>query len=385
MTTYDDLINALLAYGATDATKNASQQHRRAVQLAYQSLVTLHPWNYYWTLGRITTSAPYSTGTVAVTAATRTVTLTDGTWPTWAASGYIRINDTSYTVATRVSSTVLTLAADTSPADDVAAGTAYQLIRDRYPLPTDFVASDEPAIGLNGEPIEYTHARTWATVGRWQGVGRPTCFAYTGSPTAMGQLQIVLGPAPDAAYPIDFVYRRKPRAMIFDGAAVGTVSVAANGVAVTGSGTAFKAAMVGSVLRLGSNSKTPPTGLGGLAPRAHEATITAVASETSLTIDSGPADAADRVAFTVSDPADVDEVAMTELLYRECERHWRTVSRSAGGPLSTLKAEETEYRLALQRAMEADNRYRGRRASLRARRGYDSPHITYPSGVAGED
>jgi hypothetical protein len=374
MTTYSDLIEHLLAYGATDATRAASGQHLRAVQMAYQVMPTRHSWNYYWTLGRVTTSAPYSTGTVAFDltggANERQLTLTDGVWPAWAASGYVVISEVAYTVATRVSDTILTLAEASSPAADVAADTAYQLLRDSYPLPTDFVASDEPVLGTNGEPVEYRHARGWATRDRWARTGRPTCFAYTGSPTRTGQLQIVFGPPPDAAYAVDFVYRRKPRPLVFDGPQTGLASVAADGVTVTGSGTAFRAAMVGSVLRLGVNNKVRPTGLGGLNPRAHEAVITAVASATSLTVDDGPAEAASQVMFTVSDPADVDEVAMLEFLFRECEQQWRAVSRSSGGPLTTAKAEQQEYSMALTRAMEADGtRYGGRRAALRDRLG----------------
>jgi hypothetical protein len=388
MLTYDDLIAHLLAYGAQDATQAASAQHRRAVQAAYNLLPTLHPWNYYWTLGRVTTSAPYSTGTVAFDltggANERQLTLTDGVWPTWAALGYVRIDSTTYQVATRVSDTIVTLAETSSPAADIASGTSFEIMRDTYPLPSDFVAGDEPTVGTDGHPLEYRHARTWATDGRFRTTSRPRWFSYVGSPTARGRLQLVVSPPPDDAYPIDFVYRRSARLLVFDGPQVGLASVAAAGTTVTGSQTAFRSAMIGSVIRFGTDSKTRPTGLGGLNPRAHEAYITDVASATSLTIDEGPTDAVTSAAFTISDPCDVDEVATVEFLLRECERQWRAISRSSGGPMTTSKAEQEEYKLALTRARENDSRYSGRRASMRSRGGY-RPDPSYPEGVAGED
>lgn len=388
MTTYQDLIYHLLAYGGTDATKAASQQHARAVQIAYNAMPTRHAWNYYWTLGRITTSAPYSTGTVEFDltggATERRLTLTGGTWPTWAGGGYVSIGGSTYQAERRVSSTVLTLAESSSPDGDLAAGTAYTLIRDTYPLPADFVAGDEPTVGTDGSPLEFRHIRYWTTDSRWRATGRPTCFGYAGSPTARGQLQLVLSPAPDAAWPIDFVYRRKARPLVFDGAVDGLVSVSAAGTTVTGHNTAFRAAMVGSILRLGANNQVAPTGLGGLSPYTHEATITAVNGASSLEIDVGPAEAADQVKFTVSDPVDVDEVAMVEFLIAECEIQWRKLSRSSGGPLSTAKAEQTEYQMAFTRARENDNRYAGRRAALRGRRTPGTDPV-YPLGVAGED
>ena len=114
--------------------------------------------------------------------------------------------------------------------------------------------------------------------------------------------------------------------------------------------------------------------------REHEATITAVASTTSLTIDTAPADALDKVKYVVTDPADIDEGGMMEYLYRECEQQWRTISRSSGGPMSTAGAERREYELAFTRAREADSKYSGRRAALRDRRTSIPWGVSYQTG-----
>lgn len=385
--TYQDLLDHALAYAATDATGAATRQHRAAAQAAYNALAIRHGWNYYWTLGRINTDAPYSTGTVEFDltggATERRLTLTGGTWPTWAALGYVSLNDGTYGVERRVSSTVLTLAAASSPSEDIAAGSSYSIIRDTYPLPSDFVAMDDVVAGTSGEPVEYIHPRRWATDARHITPSQPRCISLVGSSTTNGALMAVFAPSPDRVYPVDFTYRRRPRPILFEGPMTGLVTVAANGTTVTGEGTAFRAAMVGSILRLGYDNKNRPTGLAGGTPRAHEAVITAYTSPTSVEIDTGPAEAADRVTFAVTDPCDIDEVGMTEYLLRELEMQWRAVSRSSGGPLSTAGAEKIEYDRTFTRAMEADNRHIGRKAALRSRAGgINDPY--YPLGVAGE-
>ena len=384
MTTYQDLIEHLLSYGGTDATRAASQQHRRAVQLAYGSIATRHQWGYFWTLGRVVTSAPYTVGTIAFDltggANERQLTLTDGTWPSWAAQGVVRVADAHYQVATRVSDTILTLAADNSPADDINAGTTYQLVRDSYQLPLEFLGGDEAVIGQGSIALEYRHPREWATERRFPGLGVPAWFSYIGDPARRSGMRLVLSPGPDATYTIDFLYRRLPRPLVYDGPADGLASVAASGTTVTGTNTAFKRAMIGSVIRFARTNKTDPTGLGGLNPREHEATITAVASTTSLTIDTAPADALDKVKYVVTDPADIDEGGMMEYLYRECEQQWRTISRSSGGPMSTAGAERREYELAFTRAREADSKYSGRRAALRDRRTSIPWGVSYQTG-----
>lgn len=92
-----------------------------------------HSWSFLRRNATITLQAPYSTGTVAV--ASGVVTLTTGTWPSWAADGQLEIDGTDYEVSTRDSGTQLTLV-DTSL--NVTAGETYTLHKDDYDLPDDF-------------------------------------------------------------------------------------------------------------------------------------------------------------------------------------------------------------------------------------------------------
>ena len=101
-----------------------------------------HDWSFLYKQDSISTEAPYSTGTIAFdyTGGTHElqVTLSGGTWPSWAIEGEIEISGTDYGVATRVSDTVILLASNNNPGEDVAASTSYSLHKDDYDLPDDF-------------------------------------------------------------------------------------------------------------------------------------------------------------------------------------------------------------------------------------------------------
>jgi hypothetical protein len=96
---------------------------------------TAHDWSFFRPLVDVTTTAPYATGTVTVSAGV--VTLTGGTFPSWAADGFLYVNGKSYAVATRTSGTVLTIG-DSSLA--IATGVTYQLGRPEVPMPAEFDA-----------------------------------------------------------------------------------------------------------------------------------------------------------------------------------------------------------------------------------------------------
>jgi hypothetical protein len=96
-----------------------------------------YKWSFLTPFASLELSIPYATGTVGI--ASGVVTLTSGTWPTWAAQGDLWIEDNDemrrYSVNTRDSNTQITLD-DTSVA--VTAGETYSLKRHSYNLPSDF-------------------------------------------------------------------------------------------------------------------------------------------------------------------------------------------------------------------------------------------------------
>ncbi|HUR52922.1 MAG TPA: hypothetical protein VMZ71_02240 [Gemmataceae bacterium] len=383
MLTYADLLDHVLAYAGTDAGASASTRHRAAVQAAMKCIPGKHDWAYLWALGRVTTSEPYSTGTVEFDYTgglyERMLTLTTGTWPDWAASGYVVIADVPYAVDERKSATVLTLTSAMNPGADVAAGTTYEIRRDQYALPTDFVALDEVVLNEIGSVLAYTHPREWSSQRRVNtGPGQPCSFSLIGASNSPGGMRMVLTPAPDAVYYIDFLYRRQPRQMVFADTHIGTASGADASSTITGSGTAFLSSHVGSIIRLGADNQDTPTGPRGNNPALYEGTITAYTSANSISVSPPLTQAFDAVKYQISDPADIEEVGMSEYLLRECERQFRLLSR-----MKPTVEEERAHALGFTQALEADSRFSGREAVKRhqsRRSGFDHYPISFLGG-----
>jgi hypothetical protein len=104
-----------------------------------QRVYAFHDWSFFRPVVDITTTAPYATGTIAVSSGV--VTLTGGSFPSWAADGVLHINGISYPVASRTSSSVVTIS---NTSLTVAAGTSYKIGRPEVPMPAEFqsVAND---------------------------------------------------------------------------------------------------------------------------------------------------------------------------------------------------------------------------------------------------
>jgi hypothetical protein len=118
---------------------------------------TAHSWSFFRPVKEITTTAPYSTGTITV--ASGVVTLSGGTFPSWAAVGVLKIDNDYYDVDTRDGDTQITLE-DTSVAQATAA--TYELGRPEYDLPTTFEAIEgdltyEPGQSDFYPPIRQKH------------------------------------------------------------------------------------------------------------------------------------------------------------------------------------------------------------------------------------
>lgn len=100
-----------------------------------------HLWSFLQPRLSVLFNAPYDTGTVAI--ASGIVTLTGGTWPSWAADGYLVVDGVGYTVASRTSNSVIVLD-DTTVT--VSSGAEYTLQQWQYTLPDDFGGFVEPTL-----------------------------------------------------------------------------------------------------------------------------------------------------------------------------------------------------------------------------------------------
>lgn len=354
--TYKDAVDHALDYLGASVSNEAARDARRAILAAYREIGNIHRWSYFYQRGRIATVAPYSTGTVAYdhTGGTyeRQLTLSSGSWPSWATFGVVVISNIAYEVAERKSSSVLTLSATSNPGDDVAAGTTYSIYRDTYPLPTDLVAIDEVINVGQILSMAYEHPRGWLNRQRiTQSPASPFMYTVAGDQNYFGTLALKLFPAPDQVYQLDFLYQRRPRPLGLDEYSTGTVTVTANDQTVTGSGTTFTSSMVGSVIRLSDDATNKPTGVIGSEPPAAERVIMAYTSATALTVDTAFEDSLSGVKFLISPPLDLEEGAMLTAFWRCVEKELAVIRK-----MKDRDAIYGLYRQALLEAMEADSR-----------------------------
>ena len=119
----------------------------------------------------------YSTGTVTVTAGV--VTLSGGTWPAAAASGYLVVNGLQYVVSTRDNDTQLTL---TDVSVTAAAGSIYQLwIAFAVTVTSSYVFSLTASDGTSGETYDGGGTVSFANTFKLKKIKNNTRVAITGA------------------------------------------------------------------------------------------------------------------------------------------------------------------------------------------------------------
>lgn len=330
--TYHDLVESLVVQSFGGALDAEQRDIRTAVHRAYDELTTIRDWNYYSTHGRIVTDEPYSTGTV--TTSGTTATLTGGTWPSWAANGHLQIADTICPVASRTSDSVIVLSL--APAEAVT-GVTYTLYRVDYVLPTDFKNLDTPSAVNTWSSGVYISPDEAMKLERLSlSSGGPYHWTILKDASTNGWSMRLYG-YPSGIETIDFIYRRTARALRFSGheanSRVGTIS--RTGTAITGSSTAFTAAMVGSILRVGDTTNYPGS-IESLTPWVEESVITARSSATAITTqDSGTIASSTR--YIVTDPIDVAPHMHTVM--DSCAKYW----------LAKIRGQDTEKLFAFYR------------------------------------
>lgn len=211
--------------GWGDDYDNAStDQQTKVTQIVndgYREFLNAYNWSFLRPRAELTLTAPYTTGTIAISSGV--VTLTGGTFPAWAAQGRISVSGGTYEVDTRDSNTQVTLE-DTSVT--VSSGATYTLSRVTYDLPTDF-AEFGPGPLVN-------ESENWTCVRHIQRVSESTIRMqndygqYTSYPRMVAhfykeiadntsdeyQQQVAeFYPPADQAYVISYTYIRNPSAL----------------------------------------------------------------------------------------------------------------------------------------------------------------------------
>lgn len=341
--TYFDQVESLIvsSYGGP---QDAEQRDiRTAIHRAYDELTTIRDWAYYHVHGRIVLQAPYDTG--AITSSGATVTLAGGTWPSWAATGaYLKIGEEICRVASRTSGSVIVLDPSVSLKADVTAS-AYTLYRSVYPLPSDFRNLDEPSDEYNWWSGLYVTPDQAMKIERVSNSsGEPYHWTVIKDPDSSGWAIKVVG-YPTGAQTLDFTYRRSARPIRYSGhePALRQGTISRSSASVTGSGTAFSEAMVGSILRVGDTTNTPGP-IESLTPWVSQGKITAVSSATALTTeDSGTIGSSTK--YLITDPLDIPP-HMHPVMDSACD-YWLARLRGAGEDRA-FQLYQRDLRLAME-------------------------------------
>lgn len=332
LATYQDLIDALGVATGGGSTTPEQRDVRFACQEAYTHLGDIHNWLFYRRAYRVQLSAPYDTGTIVYDhtggASERLVTLTGGTFPSWARNGKIIIDNVVYEVAERLSDTTLTLDAVLNPGADVSS-TSYTMMRSAYAMPFDFKGMFDPQ-DENQIRACYVRPHEWHSLERTMPT-QTDAFFWTVMPspdTYAGYVLRTWG-YPSTAQSLDFMYQGRPRPIKRSGyetsSRAGTVTLAAN-TAVQGNSTTFTSDMVGSILRVTSSTTVYPTGEGDLNVWSEQKVITAytaASGASALTVDSSWGTTYTTVLYTISDPCDVDHSLWNFLLATAKHRLWK--------------------------------------------------------------
>jgi hypothetical protein len=360
--TYADGVQSLLDTAALDRTGLNERHARSALRFAYRDLPARHPWTYYYRQRILQTVASYDTGTVDFdyTGGTyeRMLTLTTGTWPSWAAYGRVIIDSVHYEVEDRKSSTVVTLSETSNPGADVASGTTYTIYRNSYPLPANFgaivklwdVDANLP-IFLIDQNSQHEALQVFYST---PGVPLHVTIRSTGK--YVNGYEIIYGPPPSDIYTYDLLFQSYPRALAIDEYSTGTVSITSGTATVTGSNTTFPATCAGSIIRFGTGPTKPSGYLGSLDgadnPFVYQAVIKSRDSATGLTLEEAmPTTIAtlSAVGYTISDPLDIEPQRMLTPLLRMAEGEF---SRLRGE--QAMMAKINYAKQSLKEAMESD-------------------------------
>jgi len=381
--TYKDAVDHLMDWSGSSPDPIARRNARQAVQEAMREVANAHRWSFYHTHGRITTVDAYSTGTVEYDhtggANERQLTLTTGTWPTWAQYGTVRIANVPYAVSQRISGSILQLEEESNPGADVASGTEYTIFREAYPLPPRFLALISHIYDVSlARIIDFVDPRVWISDRRFSVTSAPFGYTIMGSRQLHGQEAIWFGPPPLDARNYDCAYLRAARPLVTEEYSTGTVSCAGT-TTLTGSGTTWTSLHKGAVVRLSSSSRTAPTNGVGDNPAVEERVVTAVGSATSITVDSAFSSTLSGVKYIISDPVDIDLDVMLNYFLRTAEKAMGRFRHR-----TDQKQIEMSAREEMIVAMGADNRSLAMRtAGEKGTLGYIESLLRY--GSAGDD
>lgn len=312
-----DLQQKLIRMVGGEADPESVSDIRAAIRQAMRMVSAEHTWPYYQGYLHLDTEEEYTTGTIAYVASTRTVTLTGGTWPSWAEQGVVLVDTFHARVDVVSSSTVLTVIADDAPTEDFTGDfTIYQY---QFTLPTDENIYKVGKIQIDQSNwLDYIAPGLFETDVRRQYLttgGRPRWFTISRDRRNTGQRLLSLWPYPTTVLRCRMAYVRHPRDILTWEYNTGQVATTASSTNVTGTETVFTTTHEGCMLRTYSDRLNVPTSVDGRYPPVDEEVIEYVSSGTILTTATAlTTTTSEPVAFSISDIIDADNSAMLDVI-----------------------------------------------------------------------
>lgn len=321
--TYQDLVEHLLDHFQHTGDERARRTARHACQEAMRDLANWHKWKNLKRLFVLATVASEN-GTASYVHSSRQLTISAGSWPTWAAFGQIKFDSIIYDVEERTSATVLTLPERSNPGADLAAK-SFSIFRSRFPLPVDFrsIASQVMEVDGYGALAEIGLSNLYDDLLNNVGIpGFADTMAVVEDPKYLGSLAIQLQGPPSTVKQYAFLYDRRPQPLVTEVYDAGTIAFTGGTATATGAGTAFTAAHKGCVLRVGTGQDEPtsPYGYTGdrHTPPAYQRIVLGVSGQT-LTVDENFGANGSALKYTLSDPIDIEYGSMLTPLKRLAE------------------------------------------------------------------
>jgi hypothetical protein len=208
---YSSLVSRVGHYlfGAEAGASFSSDQMTRigyCISDGLRRVYSAHEWSFFRPLVDVTTTAPYSTGTVTIAAGV--VTIVGGSFPSWASNGILMVKNKYYSVAVRNGSSQITLD-DTTVT--VATASTYQLARTDIPMDVAFdsIANDSDLVFYPGPDQWYPSVsqRHDSAIRKLEAsnpqFSRPSFYSVRTDrfdPTVGSRKSLAFYPAPDAAY-----------------------------------------------------------------------------------------------------------------------------------------------------------------------------------------
>ncbi len=372
-----DVIDHLISLSGGGAQDAEQRELRSAVHHAYRDLINSRDWSWHITQSRIMLE-PSESVTVTIGGSGTTLTRATGTWPTTATNYRVYHNGVVAQVATRTSSTVLTLSPTIKfPASFDGSNKEVTIYRNTYQLPVDFRNMDALVTQDRTSVTSYVSPTEWARIE--QSIllsGDPVYWTVMRDEqsTVPDRWVVRICGYPSAASTLDFTYRRKvtmPRYTGYEqGSRAGTITCSAS-TSVTGTNSAFRTDMVDCVLRVIDSSVNHPEPLSGIYPYTEQSVISSVASGTSLTLkDALSATYTDRK-YVISSLLDLSDSMFSALL--------------SGAELWLARMRRTDpekaaamYMRDIRMAMEADQMspISGRKSAI-----LGNPEVGYAAGI----